>query len=274
VHKAISSLKGVTTGTQFDGAAPSLIIKYLFGPMIQLLEFIFFRNLIVQDEITGHKFGVYEELEEQLWFTYYHSSEIPGGYFFPDLGKDSGFMKRTYKVQDIHLEFVKRCILRTLYYQGNTNKAYVGCPLSFMVDPVLFRKHFPLAKVVVCCRDPVQSVPSLFDLTATIIQDKKLDGTYTEHYKMLYKLHTLHMYKNMASWPGDEETIWLDFENWKNEGVKQLEMIWSELKWDTPVEAAQAALNKSEGHKNRPECFQIISPDQIRTDLGSTYKQV
>lgn len=170
-------------------------------------------------------------------------------------------MQRAYKLQDLHLLFVKRCLARTLYYQGDTTSAYVGCPLSFMVDPVLFRKHFPYAKVVVCCRDPVQSVPSLFDLTATIIQDKKLDGTYTEHYKMLYKMHTLTMYKNMASWPGDADTIWLDFENWKNDGVKQLEMIWSELKWQAPPEASRAALKKSEGHKNRPECFKILSPE-------------
>lgn len=46
VHKAVSSLKGVNTGTQLDGATPSLIMKYLTYPLVQLIDLIFFKVLI------------------------------------------------------------------------------------------------------------------------------------------------------------------------------------------------------------------------------------
>lgn len=46
VHKALSSLEGVTTGTMFDLAFPSLIMKYMFGGMTYFVNIIFFRNFV------------------------------------------------------------------------------------------------------------------------------------------------------------------------------------------------------------------------------------
>lgn len=84
----------------------------------------------------------------------YHASEICGGFLYRELGADAKFMEQSVVIEDYHLEFIKRCIVRMIYYQGS-KKSYVGCPLSLMLEPELFRRHFPFAKVIVCVRDPV-----------------------------------------------------------------------------------------------------------------------
>ena len=66
--------------------------------------------------------------------------------------------------------------------------------------------------------------------------------------------------------------IWVDFIDWKNNGVKVLEAIWRQLNWEFPAGASQAALIVSESHKNRPESYKLISPDQIQQDLGEAYQ--
>lgn len=46
VHKAVSSLDGVITGTQFDAVCPSLLLKYLCGPLMSAINTIFFKWVI------------------------------------------------------------------------------------------------------------------------------------------------------------------------------------------------------------------------------------
>ena len=72
------------------------------------------------------------------------------------------------------------------------------------------------------------------------------------------------MYQSLANWPGDSNTMWVNFESWKADGPKVLATIWNELGWAFPPEATQAALVRSEAHKNRPESYQIVPPEKIR----------
>lgn len=53
----------------------------------------------------------------------------------------------------------------------------------------------------------------------------------------------------------DPRAIWLDFENWKTDGRKQLEMIWDELGWKYSADASKIALVRSESHKNNPKSY-------------------
>lgn len=89
--------------------------------------------------------------------------------------------------------------------------------------------------------------------------------------KKLYKINSYNLYLKMASFEGDSETIWLDFENWKNDGAKSLEMMWKDLEWEYPAEASKVALLRSEKHTNRQESFGIITADQIRSDLDESF---
>lgn len=73
---------------------------------------------------------------------------------------------------------MKRCIVRTIYYRGSETKAYVGCPHNFASEPELFRKHFPLAKVVFCVRDPVAAFPSWVDVIAAASK-----SNFNEHFE-------------------------------------------------------------------------------------------
>ena len=64
IHKSLSSLEGVITGTFFDLIFPSLILKYLFSPLIAIVNKIFFNNLLNSDGVPNHQLGVNEEAEE------------------------------------------------------------------------------------------------------------------------------------------------------------------------------------------------------------------
>jgi len=140
------------------------------------------------------------------------------------------------------------------------------------MDPELFRKHFPNAKVVFCVRDPCGSVPSFVDLCAAVAKE---EVPYTKQFGMrmhtLFRVSTCRLFKRIAEYKGDDETIWLDFEDWKNSGVKQLEHFWNELGWKFPAEASQAALHRSESHKNRPESFEVVKKDFIKSELDETF---
>ena len=86
----------------------------------------------------------------------------------------------------------------------------------------------------------------------------------------MYRTYSCKLYKALADFE-DKETIYLDFNKWKNDGIKELEKIWGILGWKYPIEASQAALIKSESHKNRPTSFEILPADEIRADLHEAY---
>lgn len=111
----------------------------MFGPFIYLVNTIVFRTFVDQDDIKGHKVGVYEELEEQQLSMFHHAGVIIAGLVYPALGDNPQFFEKATEIKAYQLEFIKRCIVRTLYYHGSKNKAYVGCPLNFVLAPELFR---------------------------------------------------------------------------------------------------------------------------------------
>ena len=86
---------------------------------------------------------------------------------------------------------------------------------------------------------------------------------------VLYAEHTCRIYHALDSFEGDSETIWVDFENWKKEGRKELASIWNNLGWSFSEEATFASLVKSECHKNDTRSFCIVSTQRITADLGS-----
>ena len=54
IHKSLSSLEGVITGKFFDLIFPSLILKYLFSPLISIVNKIFFNNLFDSEGVPNH----------------------------------------------------------------------------------------------------------------------------------------------------------------------------------------------------------------------------
>ena len=42
VHKALSSLDGVATGTFYDMLMPSLMLKFVFAPFVKVLDYFYF----------------------------------------------------------------------------------------------------------------------------------------------------------------------------------------------------------------------------------------
>lgn len=117
------------------------------------------------------------------------------------------------------------------------------------------------------------TLPSFIDLCATVSKEKEFGDAFSKRMHTLFRVSTCPVYNNMARYEGDSECIWVDFENWKTQGVKQLEMMWKELKWEVPAQASQAALHRSETHKNREESFKVVSPDLIRSELGQSLKK-
>jgi hypothetical protein len=172
-----------------------------------------------------------------------------------------------------HLDFVKKCVARSLYFQGKTAHKYVGSPVSFSFDPALLRQHFPLATFVICVRDPCQTFPSLVDLIGSVQGKTKYDEAFTRWMTdVVYEGTTKSMYKALADWPGDDKTLWVDFEKWKKEGEDVLATVWNKVGWVYPAEATKAALKRSERHSNRPESYTVVPPEVIKRELGETFK--
>jgi hypothetical protein len=116
VHKAISSLPDVTTGSQFDLLFPSLIMKHIFGPFISIVNKIVFRNFVQQDEIKGHKIGVYEEMEEQQVSVFHWMGVVLAGLLYPNLGNDVKFFEKAVDMHDFQLDYIKRVMVRSIHY--------------------------------------------------------------------------------------------------------------------------------------------------------------
>lgn len=89
---------------------------------------------------------------------------------------------------------------------------------------------------------------------------------------VVYEGTTKPMYKALADWQGDANTMWVDFEKWKTEGQQVLASIWKEIGWAYPANATKAALVRSERHSNRPESYQVVPPELIKQELGETFK--
>jgi hypothetical protein len=67
LHKALSSLDGVATGRVFDLVMPSLILKYISYPIVGLLDFLVFKQMVDADNTPNHKIGLWEELEDDMY---------------------------------------------------------------------------------------------------------------------------------------------------------------------------------------------------------------
>ena len=86
------------------------------------------------------------------------------------------------------------------------DRAYVGCPLGFAQNPRLLRKHFPLAKIVVCARDPTAAFPSFVDLLGALTKTQ-FDPVFSMRMTTLYQVYSSKVYKALAEFPGDEHTL-------------------------------------------------------------------
>ena len=67
----------------------------------------------------------------------------------------------------------------------------------------------------------------------------------------------------MAGFEGDDETLWMNFENWKTLGDKEIEKIWSAVKFEFPEGASKVDLIRSETHKNKSSSYECIPPERI-----------
>ena len=129
-------------GTNFDALFPSLILKYLFGPIVFYINNIIFKTVIPLGGVPNHAVGFNEELEEDILCVHYQAGAVPA-LLFNNFADTRESLSAIITPKSFHMEFVKRCISRIIYYQGNTGKTYVGCPLGWSRDPVLLRKYFP-----------------------------------------------------------------------------------------------------------------------------------
>jgi hypothetical protein len=193
---------------------------------------VFFKSLINLDEVPNHKFGVNEELEEHLLLMQFAVSECPGSILFPELGTSIEDYKESLKILPCYLDFVKKCIVRILYYKGLEGKTYIGCPLGFSRDPALLRKHFPYAQFVVCVRNPTEAVPSYIDLIQNSTREP-FDEKFAQRMKILNKVYSEPIYRELSIWEGDVDTIYIDFELWKKKSPVILKHLWKTLlEWE------------------------------------------
>ena len=160
-----------------------------------------------------------------------------------------------------------------LYYREPGKKFYVGCPLSLAVCPELIREVFPTAKVIVCVRDPTQTVPSLINLFSAAINMSftEIKPRVTNYYDVVSRT----IYSRLSEWDSydPQTTYWMDFNDWKEDSVAEVERIWRWLGLDFAEGASQVAKRKSESHKNPPECFDVVPRKRINDELGELFQR-
>jgi hypothetical protein len=149
-----------------------------------------------------------------------------------------------------------------LFYRDPVKTFYVGCPLSLAVCPDLVREVFPTAKIIVCVRDPTQTVPSLINLlsTALTMPFSDVKPRATNYFDVVSR----GIYTRLSEWESDPKTTyWMDFNDWKADSVAEVERIWKWLGVDYAEGASEVAKRKSESHKNPPECFEVVPKQKI-----------
>ena len=71
--------------------------------------------------------------------------------------------------------------------------------MGFPSDPIMFRKYFPKAKVIVCNRDPVEALPSYFNLV-NIASQSDFDEAFSKRCESFYEHFTIPIYKTFDAW--------------------------------------------------------------------------
>jgi hypothetical protein len=114
LHKGLASLEGVATGYFFDFLMPSLILKHISYPLVGLLNYFYFKTLLNADGTPNHKLGPWEELEDHMYCLNLHQTNILAFFAYPSLGLSE--LRQLTKFDERHLNFVKKCIARSLYF--------------------------------------------------------------------------------------------------------------------------------------------------------------
>ena len=193
---------------------------------------------------------------------------------FPILVEHRQFCIEANAFDDWQMEWVKACLARVIYFRRDWAKeqTYVGCPLNFIADVPLTRKHFPHARFVVTVRDPREAWPSMIDYLTNVTKENALSDSWKIKKEHMLMYTSRDNYKGMAAWEGDDLTHWIDFNKWKTQGAKQLETIWNAEQWTFTPEQTRAALIRREQHKNRPESYLVQPPEKIDSVLGDFYR--
>ena len=272
LQKSLMSLDFTTGGNQYDLVFPSLTLKYLCWPLRRAVNWFFFRS-VVQGDTANHQMGIDEELEEHLLLHHLAVGDAWAGCLFPRLSEDKEFLRKSAKFERYQIEFVKRCIVRNIYWRGAADKIYVGGPICFAGCADLVRKVMPKAQLVISVRDPKQSFPSLVDMALNLLGDE-LNDVFKLRLKNYYEAMTCPLYTALARFEPDELTYMLDFENWKKDSQAEIEHVWKWLQWKVPSQASKVALKRSEKHQNKPQSYLLVPTERIDSDIGQAYKLI
>ena len=92
--------------------------------------------------------------------------------------------------------------------------------MTFCIDPFLVRKHFPYAKLIFCVRNPCEAFPSFVAMIAALrsIPIGGLENRLKTYFDVVSKA----MYNGMALYPGDTNTYFHNFNDWKQDSPKSL----------------------------------------------------
>ena len=247
----------------------SVIQKYASKPFLFLVDFVL--NKIVPANQKNHKLTATEPLEESIFLSLaFLRTPI---FTFSSLMEYRELSEAANNFDDWQMRFVKQCLIRVIYFRRTPGKqqTYIGCPLNFCADISITRKHFPHARFVITVRDPKESFPSIMDYVTMVNKEELLSDSWRSKADLFLTISSYRLYKGMATWEGDDLTHWIDFNKWKSEGGKLLGNIWKSQGLDFKEEHLQAALIRKESHKNRPEAYQVKSPEMIDSVCGASY---
>eukprot|EP00549_Striatella_unipunctata_P024078 CAMPEP_0118675054 /NCGR_PEP_ID=MMETSP0800-20121206/1233_1 /TAXON_ID=210618 ORGANISM="Striatella unipunctata, Strain CCMP2910" /NCGR_SAMPLE_ID=MMETSP0800 /ASSEMBLY_ACC=CAM_ASM_000638 /LENGTH=140 /DNA_ID=CAMNT_0006570323 /DNA_START=650 /DNA_END=1072 /DNA_ORIENTATION=+ len=132
--------------------------------------------------------------------------------------------------------------------------------------------------MVVCVRDPAQTIPSMVDIGGALLNEPQ---PYTSPFKnrlnITYEYFSKRVYISLgklADYQPKGRVYWLSFEKWKKTPENELKTVWEFLGLDPTNEDLSISSEKKERHVNRKESYTVVDPDKIKRDLGPSYQKM
>jgi len=285
-HDAITSHEECTSGISLDVVFPSLLTKFLFGKWSLRFNQLFLD--IMKWDVPNHKFGLTEKMEEHFFNIFDFQGFLLNTLIVTSLGKNEDFFARTTNPSAKQFEFMKKCLVRILYYQGQrdlsgpkskTNKMYIGCPLGYSSRPENLLKFFPKCKLVVCVRDPAEVMPSIIDLSKALrLNLTKKD--FEQRMPIIFNHYVRPLYKSLAdateTFP-KKQVYYLSFPRWKEDAKREVKLVWKFLGLDPEIvkdEFLSKSTKKKETHKNKRDSYELFDYEELKREFAPYYDKI
>lgn len=272
LHQTLTQHPKTTHGIMLETLVISVVGKYLFLRPSKILFDLIVRYILKLDT-KNHAVRADEPMEESMYLRRFGLgvSTIATS---PSISLSKANILRAYDFQKKHLEFIRYCMARSIYYNGAEDKTYVGCMVDD-IDHKLFFSTFGNCKLISCIRNPVNCFKSLANmLEKQWGQNIKQSNDFGLLLRNQFDAYSVPIFQKLLALAKSKDLriYQLDFQKWisddKNEELNKLGS-WLQLEIGCISRA-----KKSERHRNTSECLKFVSKEMIEAKLGKVHDEL